>query len=50
VLRHTPDPVANGLAPGPVTGWRRRDQLRGVQAPPGCGARDRCGPAGESMS
>jgi len=29
---------------------RWRDQLRGVQAPPGCGAGDRCGPAGESMS
>ena len=46
-LRHTPDPVALGLAPGPVTGWMTRSTLESTPAMrPG----DRCGPTTESTT
>jgi len=47
VLRHAPDPVALGLAPGPVTGWTDESNPDETTAAV-CGVVGRGGPASES--
>jgi hypothetical protein len=49
VLRHLPDPVAFGLAPGPVTGRDGEINPEEFTRRLG-GAGDRCGPTTESIT